>query len=262
LEKLQILQSDPIAVFRPRVVLYEDTNDSGALEAEPIDATGTDRILAVDDEKGGSVAAVQNLTAVIRHLALEEADEFYRLTGGRFSPVLRVQRRGNRLRGLARAKPMLLSVSDSERPREDLACNRRLTEFPVNGYSSANTQLLFDKRLDRGAVCGGAAVRRCDAADLTRVRPSSIEPHQTDGRQRTLQCRMFGNDEVLVDYDSRYLCGGCTCAWHSAPRVYVAAAGATPKWWPCGRSVSFCDSAQPFYRYDPACEMQPPATAP
>jgi len=242
-----------VNVFRPRLVLYEDTDASGS-------PTLGDHIWAIDTaSSGASVAAVLDLETTLGRMTYEESQSYYAATGGLFTPFMRVM--GSRgflqLVDGQRAGPLTLKITDSPIPEEHLRCGRDPVYLSGDPLApSPHVTVQVDLGVDRAAFCG-STLPDCTQASLADVTPPDVTPLATEGHRRVAMCRQDADVQTLVVQTSTMTCASCSCTYDTTAHVWAVTVGSVPSWWPCGGTVDVCTSSLPLYQIDAAC--LPPA---
>lgn len=238
-----------VNVFRPRFVLYEDTDASGS-------PTLGDHIWAIDtSSSGASVAAVLDLETTLARMTYEESQSYYAATGGLFTPFMRVMGSRGFLQLIdgQRAGPLTLKITDSPIPEQHLRCRRDpvyLSGDPLAPSSRVTVQV--DLGVDRAAFCG-STLPDCTLTSLVDIAPPDVTPLATEGHRRVAMCRQDQDVQTLVVQTSTMKCESCSCTYDTTASVWVATIGSVPSWWPCGAAVELCTSSAPLYQIDEAC---------
>lgn len=258
-----------VDAYRPRIVVYGDTNENGLFDPAILGGTGPDTILGVDEERAALPTAILDLDAALRLLTLAETEAFYQRNGGAYSAFVWTDQSGS---GLQFSEPNEVSVilPESEAAERDLDCTRSFIRNTVGssvaGAAQPPTHALVDTPLDPKVVCGTNIVD-CESADLANLVPPLLEEDETGDHQRLLQCRSNASFEFLSVFDRSVECDACLCKTVAHADLYVTTPGTTPPWWPCGASVPYCKSSVPATSFDFSCRVRagdagPDASAP
>jgi hypothetical protein len=238
-----------IDVFRPRILLYEDTDVSGAPSL-------ADHIFAIDTTaSGATVAAVLDLDVTLARMTYEESQSYYAATGGLYTPFLRVM--GSRgflqLVDGVRAGSLTLKLSDSPIPAEHLRCGRDPVYLSGDPLSpSERVTVHVDAGVDRASFCG-STLPDCTQEALAGGTAPELTPVLTEGHRRVAMCRQNADVQTLVVQTATMTCASCSCTYERNAEVWVVSPGSPPPWWPCGAGVRVCTSSLPLYQIDAAC---------
>lgn len=235
----------------PRLVAYLDHNRSGRLEAGP---ESVDQIVGADSQQR-RVGWLFDTEATLATLSAEGIEGYYQVTGGRYTPFVLAS--GGLLSADDEVPPepgIVIDASQLSIVNSDLLCGgflRNGSEVP------AKVELLVDLSLDPAIVCGLdiADCRPVDTSTLTAPvipSPTGVNPVV----RATAQCRRRLGVELLVIENQRIRCTDrCVCTNHTTiEAVATSTAAEMPAWWPCGDTLSYCDSDLPLYRVDPECD--------
>jgi hypothetical protein len=250
---MEILQLGPgIPIYRPRIVVFQDTNGNGTFEYPGIDGGAGDRVLGVDGTV--SIAYVPDVEGMLASLGASDTDRYYAATGGLFTPYLHVFVDGNGDIQLGDALPVPIGISEGEVPREDLGCERSVQEDPLSlskAFAVPGTYHV-DVGLDATAICGGLT-GTCRQEPLTPLGPPALPAFFRDDHWYIVQCRQSGPLQSLLVFDAQQTCGACTCNWKGSLDVKVAGSGALPPWWPCGNPLPYCAQAGSLLTVNVTC---------
>jgi hypothetical protein len=250
---IEILQLGPgISVYRPRVVVFQDSNGNGTFEYPGIDGGVGDRVLGVDGTV--SIAYVPDVEGMLASLGATATDRYYAATGGLFTPYLPVFVDGNGAIQLGDNVPIPIDVVEGDVPREDLGCERSVSEDPLSLSKAFQVPGTYhvDLGLDATAICGGVT-GTCVQEALTPLGPPALPPFRFDDHWYIVQCRQSGPLQSLLVFDARETCGGCTCNWTGSLDVEVAGSDALPPWWPCGNPLPYCAQAGSLLTVNVTC---------
>jgi hypothetical protein len=244
-------------VYRPRVVVYADTNRNGVLDVsleqafllgDESEQSARDSIVAIDPPSGPSVAAFLDPWSALRKLDLDSARAYYDREGElrRFTVT-----QGYGVLSPTPVRQIWLDPTTSDEAVANLACGRNVYQ------RSAQTSLsvVLDAPLDRAALCG-LAVQDCQSRRLSQLDAPTLETSAA----RVVQCKHSTELDSLVVVERSTLCQGCTCTHEYTTTAWIALAEQTPRWWPCGESVPYCATDDsPLYGLSYECGSEPPA---
>jgi hypothetical protein len=254
-ESVELSKTTTLSIYRPRLIVYEDVNGSGVFEPGPPLANGVDVVRAIDQGTAVSVADLLDLDHVLRGLSLEEAQAYYELTDGVYTPFIFVTTSSGGLALMRKddVEPISLRLSDSAVPQEELACGRnRVTIYGDGTGATRNIHALVAQTLNASLVCG-VDIPDCHSVDLANLAEPSLTATRTDAFVRLLQCRTDGVIQSLIVQEAERTCNNCVCPMTPLATVYFTDAASAPPWWPCGVSIAFCDSTLPLYFMDTTC---------
>jgi hypothetical protein len=246
--------------YRPRIVVYGDTNENQRFDPEILGGSGPDAILGVDDERTSLPTAILDLDDTLRRLTLTETQAFYERNGGVYSAFVWTDQTGY---GLELAPPGTVSIflAEASVAERDLDCTRSLVRnvggILSGGTAKPPTHAIVDVVLDPKVVCGTDIVD-CEAADFSTLSPPSFEEDEIGDRQRLLQCRANPSFEFLSIFERNVECDACLCKSTAHADLYVTTPATRPSWWPCGSRIQYCDSDAPATEFDFACRVQAP----
>ncbi len=241
-------------VHHPRIVLYDDVNDSGDLDFDfGLSDAGTsnrvagDRILGLSSYDHPHPGAIADLKHVLRQMNLSETAEFYELTDGRFTPFIGMGSRAATQRLSELTVPLLFGAPVT------LAANlwcQRSSQSALTGVTSS--RVVVDSTLDRTAACG-ASLTACESVNLSAADPPELESLADGSVVRRSECRRNGDLEWLLIREQETTCSGCTCISSVEVLVHVASRQKLPNWWPCGDEIPVCASGAPITILTPNC---------
>lgn len=257
-EPLSITTFAVVDAYRPRIVVYADTDENGRFDPGVLGGTGPDAVLGVDDERAALPTAILDLDGALRLMTLAESQAFYERNGGAYSAFIWTEQTGYGLAPAARSEASVV-LPESNQAERDLDCARSLVRnvaslLPV-GTARPPTHALVDTALDTTAVCGTDIVD-CESSDLATLSPPSFEEDKIGDRQRLLQCRANDSLEFLTIFERSIECDACLCQSKLHADLYVTTPAAVPSWWPCGSTVAYCKSDVPATEFDFGCRPQ------
>ncbi|MBN1962015.1 MAG: hypothetical protein JW841_13800 [Deltaproteobacteria bacterium] len=245
-----------INIYRPRIVVYEDIDESGDFLPTSI-LHGVDRIVAIDSSVGlPAVAVIPYLDKVLKRMTLEESAAFYAASGNLYTPFIRVLAANGYLELLEATDDNIirLDLSDSPIPAERFVCNRSAVYLYGNPLTPSNDLVInVDNTLDATAICG-ATIPSCITLNFSDTESPNLNIYDTQAYRRVVQCRMTENFEVINIQSAELNCVDCLCSYKTTAQSYFAKANEVPDWWPCGDPISYCDSNLPLYNIDASCE--------
>jgi hypothetical protein len=212
------------AVYRPRVLVYEDDGDRRL----DLSKDSLDRIVASDTVTGP--AALQDPEGMLQKLTLEQANRYYE-TNPSFARFVLTSGWQGQLNLLERA-PVPLSASSHVGQREDVLCGRSV----LSTAAPADTRIVVDASLDEAGYCSEGA--DCSTTPLGKIDAPPLQS-EADTR-RVAQCRSSDAAEALLVATTTTECDHCTCWDAVTADAWVAAAGKLPAWWPCGHDAPYC----------------------
>ncbi|MHB8872822.1 MAG: hypothetical protein ACYC8T_03975 [Myxococcaceae bacterium] len=241
-EERIFIGSTEVAVYRPRIVVFEDVDHSGAFEPAFLSGGGTDRVLGADTLE--SVAWIMDPEGMLRGFRAPDADLYYASTGGLLTAFIRVSVPEGSLLLAQLDSPVPVVATGGADPELYLACHRvvRTTTQQLEEALAHSGTFHVDTPLDPLVVCGTQA-GVCVGEDLDALAPPSFELVQAQDVWHVVQCRRASQLESVVVVDSHRECANCTCDWLGELNAYVASSSSLPAWWPCGTKVPYCDAA-------------------
>jgi hypothetical protein len=258
-EPLGVTALSVVDAYRPRIVVYGDTNENGRFDPGVLGGTGPDTILGVDNERAALPTAILDLDGALRGMTLAESQAFYQRSGGVYSAFVWSEETGYGL-SLAGPSDAFVILPESNAAERDLDCTRSLVRnvsSPLpSGTARPPTHALVDVALDPTAVCGTDIVN-CESTDFATLSPSSFDEDETGDRQRLLQCRANDSLEFFSIFERSVECDGCLCQTKQHADLYVTTPATLPPWWPCGTTVPYCKSDVPATDFDFACRVEP-----
>jgi len=237
-DALQLAQGTPM--YRPRLVVFEDTNRSGAFEFDGLDAGAGDRVWAADDADG--VGYLLDLEGMLSSVSSSETDRYYASTGGLYTPYVPTAADSSGAFQLAPDAPITLSLGEGPSADTSVGCERSVTEpqLSLDNSFAVPPTVFVNTGIDLGPVCA-ATTSQCQQSALALLPAPPHTTFEVDDHWQVVECRRSGLLESTIVFDSRHRCAGCSCAWQGVKTVYVAATTALPPWWPCGLSVPYCN---------------------
>lgn len=244
-----------IDVYRPRVVIYEDIDQSGDFAPTSV-LHGVDRIVAIDSSTGvPSFAVVPDLDTVLSRMSLEETTAYYAASGNRYTPFIRVQSASGYLELVesVRADPVRLDLADSPVPAERFVCGRSAVYIYGDPLEPATHLTVdVDSTINAADVCG-ATIPACASSVFADMSVPDFSVSDTQAHRRVVQCRLTDRFQVVIIQDAVLTCADCMCNYETTANAYFAPVDTVPAWWPCGVSITYCDSTLPLYDIDSAC---------
>jgi hypothetical protein len=250
-ERLELERNRTTPCFRPRVVLYEDTDGTGRFSPPAFQSPGYDRVLAVDS--GSSVCALLDLETALDGASLELTETYYVATSYLFTPFAPVQSSGGLTLRLDDA-PLALQLTDSPTPLTSLQCLRRASLAAPTFFPTSRVSAHVDVGLDAGTLCS-AIFPECVSEDLATLEAPVIDPQASGAVVETFGCRKTERFEVFIAAEGRVECRDCSCYTRAHSEVFFAAPESLPAWWPCDTQVPYCESDLPLYTLDPLCDL-------
>jgi hypothetical protein len=257
LESVILPSHTSLDVYRPRLLVYEDLDQSGDF-APASQPNGVDRVVAVDNSVGvPSLGVVPNLDTVLANMTLEETAAYYEASGHRYTPFIRVQATSGYLELIeaATADPIRLDIADSPVPAERFVCGRSAVYLYGDPLTPAtHVSIQVDSSLDAASVCG-ATIPACTSAVFAGMPAPDFSTLDTQAHRRVVQCRLTDRFQVVIIQDAELRCADCLCNYETTADAYFTAPSNVPDWWPCGTggTVNYCDSTLPLYDIDAAC---------
>ena len=255
LETAILPSNTSLDVYRPRIVVYEDIDQSDDF-APNVVAGGVDRIVAIDSGSSStSVAAVPDLDTVLSKMTFEETEAYYAASGDRYTPFIRVQAASGylELTNAARAGPVRLDLAESPIPGEHFVCGRSAVYLYGDPLAPAtHVSVLLDSGIDPGEVCG-ATIPACATIAFADLPAPDFSESPDQAHRRVVQCRANERFQVVVIQEADMNCNTCVCNYSDTAAAYFANPLALPTWWPCNVSVGICESSLPLYELDAAC---------
>jgi hypothetical protein len=242
-----------VPVYRPRLVVYENTTGQTLFQFDGEDAGAGDRVVAVDGNV--SMAYVLDLDGQLQTLDASDTDSYYAATGGLYTPFAEVAldtTTGNL--AFDTGGPLALTVTEGPEADADLACGRAVAQAAFTEVDLLTTPATIDvdTGLDPEQVCG-TSVGACQSVWLDGVTPPATADINLDDHLRVTQCEQSGALESFLVFDAVRGCRGCSCQWTATLQVYVATSAKPPAWWPCGTPVPFCSPPGSFLALDLTC---------
>jgi hypothetical protein len=241
--------SDELArAYRPRVVVYEDVDESADFAPNLRQSAGPDRVLGIDQDDRG-IAALLDVEAALEALPMESQSFYYFATGGRFSAFLSVLS-GTPLEPVSWSPNLGIVLDDTDYGALSLECLR-----PSFLPKLADTTIELGTGVDP-ALCGLFA-SSCHTSDLNVLPAPDFASAMSDGFERTARCGRRDGLQALTIKERHATCEECLCSNEMGSSVFVADAAQLPAWWPCGSQVPFC-AGEELVSLDTACELADP----
>jgi hypothetical protein len=247
-----------VDAYRPRFVVYGDTNENGRFDPGVLGGDGPDSILGVDDKRNTLPTGILDLDGALSRMTLTDTQAFYERNGGVYSAFVWTDQSGF---GLQLADPAFVSIvlPESNFAERDLDCARSVTRAVPGNVPGATvhapTHALVDPSLDPKVVCGTEIVD-CESVDFATLPPPSLEEDEIGDKQRFLQCRANTSFEFLMIFERAVECDACLCKTTSSADLYVTTPSAPPPWWPCGTTTPYCKSDAPATDFDFGCRVK------
>ena len=261
------LTRESVIIHIPRVVVFQDADESGDFTPWTTSGPITDPIFAINGRDATVVTAVRDLEAELVDLTATDVNTFYELTNGANTPFIIFPGRTSTLtpnRVAFSERPVVsMYFEDSDEPARDVGCiesrqfqpEAQLQPISATGTSSRSVSILVDTSLDADAICG-LTTPNCLSVDANTVTATVPDDVQTAGRRSFARCRTGGSLQSLVTFEAELRCEGCDCGWVERSRAIVVQTSSTPPDWPCGDTVPFCVSTLPLFQIDEACLIE------
>ena len=247
-ERLPMVYTDEsflyASVQRPRFVLYTDRNLNERFDADVLDHEGPDRVLGVDVGPR-YVAGLLDAEAALRSIPFALTESFYLATGGDFTSFVSVVDNGGSLELREWSPSVPVDIDLSDYPLASLQCMR-----PALTPRSTR-RIVLDDDVDE-ALCGLDAAQ-CEQLDLHETQSVQALVEATQGRSPAPQCRRRDDLVALAMMTTTRTCDFCACWERRDQTVLVVNGNDPPDWWPCGRSVVYCNSEDLFAAYVFGC---------
>ena len=240
---------EPYLSYRPSIVAYADRDGSESFGEG-------DAVVGIESER--TVAWLFDFESRFFELPPDFVATYYELTDQRYTPFLRAEpfvpgsfdRSVPTSASIFQSEPVLVTLGGVVRPADQLRCGNQLLYLDD---STTQVALRVDTTLDAGEMCG-LEVSDCKSVPLEPIGTPVAATSDDD----LVQCRKNDRAEVLVVEVRNLDCEThCFCRVRDVVTAWATSTSSAPSWWPCGRSVDFCDSSLPLYRADATCVAAP-----
>jgi hypothetical protein len=242
-EQITIANRSQRASF-PRIVVYEDVDQSDSFTPGPPDGTAGDRVLGIVYQTS-EIAALLDLESMLKAMPLGSASDYYAASGGRFTPFVAV---GDGAYAIVWQPQLTLVLDGWSYPGLPAGCRR------LSAVAEARSRTYWiDAAADTtcAETAFGPSVAACAVMALQGLPAPALAPVQTLELRRTVRCEADGDMQVLRVTESEpsatstggasvYTPAGvCTQSISVHESVYLASASDLPTWWPCGTVIPF-----------------------
>jgi hypothetical protein len=234
-----------LPVVIPRIVVYQDLDDSGDFNPHLPEGQGIDRIWAVTP--GSStylrIAAFADLDQSLSQLPMEMAECIESYTGGRYSAFFMGNDYSSYVSPAATKLFAQLYLSPTDSPTVDMGCSYTSASNIYSGdtrtYSGQSTTI--DSHV-AASTCSSAPWQ-CTQDDISSTTLPDFVPWTTwyPGYSRNAYCTTVGTLDVLWAITDVVQCDGCDCTWIENDESWIVDSTTAPANWPCGRWVEYCE---------------------
>lgn len=231
-----------LAAAIPRLVAYEDTDNSGDFDPDLPLNPGRDRVLAVSPTANASsyIAGFTDLDAVLAKLPMESAECIRTYTGGRYSAFFAANDYSTYAWATATPLSTTLELSPTPYAAVAMACSEMDVYSMAGGTPMINEQrstlidpgLVEDLCTDAPWSCARGAFSKGGMSGLTGL--------AYPGFSKFTFCTAVGNLDVMWSVTETIDCDECECNWLHSHQTWVADATRPPAGWPCGEQVEYC----------------------
>jgi hypothetical protein len=237
------LANQSLPVFFPRIVIYEDVDQSASFTRGASNGTG-DRVLGIAYQ-ATEIAAVLDLENLLKAMPLDSAYIYYAASGGRYTPFVAVTSGWY----ATPWQPLLSLVLDGWSYSDVAPACLRMTAS--KGIRSSYYQIDTAAPTTCAEAALGPNLAGCQVVTLQAITAPAIEALHTLRLRRTARCAVGAGTQLLIVSESgpsdapaqgsvpSAIAGVCTTPISIYDRIYVASSSALPTWWPCGITIPF-----------------------
>jgi hypothetical protein len=236
----------PVAI--PRLVLYQDVDGSGSLNADLPYSSGVDRVWAVGaiGSVPSEIVAFLDLDETLSMGGLEMSECVRELTQGLYVPFLMGQGYPSYVEPTGATLSATLELSPTDYPRVAMGCedsSASALSQSVGSLSLGSREATVDTEI-LDDLCATTTLP-CDVDDLESPTAPDLAITSYPGFVEMTRCAVQGSFDILWHREVTLECEDCSCIRVETGHLWIADESALPSWWPCGDSVDYCAGQQP-----------------
>jgi hypothetical protein len=236
-----------LPVIIPRIIAYQDLDDSRDFNPLLPQGQGVDRVWAVSPGSTyDSIAGFADLDRSLSQLPMEMAECIQSYTGGRYSAFLMGHDYSSYFSPVVTKLWAQLYLSPTDLPSVQMACDyvylSSISSSDSRKYSEQSTTI--DSKVAT-STCSNAPWQ-CTQSDFSQMTLPNFSYLTTwyPGYSRNAYCTAIGTLDVLWDITDVLQCDGCDCTWIETDHSWIVDAAAAPANWPCGKWIKYCGNRQ------------------
>jgi hypothetical protein len=227
----------------PRLVAYEDRDQSEDFDPDLPLNPGQDRVLAVNPSVSAAayIAGFLDLDATLARMPMEYAECLRTYTSGRYSAFFIGNAYSDYVWAVTGKLAATLELSPTPYAAVAMACDSWDLYSLANRISVINKErstLVDDRVASDPCIDAPWQCSRASVASLGIPEPSATVTYP--GFSRSFVCTAVGNLDVLWYVTETIDCNGCQCDWLHSHQAWVVDASQVPAGWPCGKQVHYC----------------------
>ena len=227
-------------VVSPRILIYEDVDESGDLNPDLPYAPGIDRVWGISERAVFPIVAFSDLDQVLSSLPMEGAECLRSVTNGSYSSFFQGRYYSGQLMPSGSPISTYIHLSATQYARVLMGCaltNERGLAT-VDQVRDESEQRWVDDAIagDPCAESAGTCTRGQAASFVLPDIVANLDP----GSHQNTECYVFGNLDALLVAEYRLVCEGCLCHWNGVHKTWIVDSSRPPKAWPCGSRVKYC----------------------
>jgi hypothetical protein len=233
-------------VVMPRIVVYEDVDQSGTLDPDLPYVPGIDRIWGVNETSSyqSSVVAFQSLDQTLSTLPLEAAECIRTYTEDTYSAFFMGEQISDTTvsplpgdSGLSAS----ISLSPTDYARVVMGCPGVANSLVSYGSTTSATSSTWVDSAVADDPCAQAP-GSCTRMAIPALAWSDLDSEPYPGYERTVECFVVGSLDVLLVSEQHLACQDCDCQWNALNSSWVADSSKLPAAWPCGHIIEYCST--------------------